>query len=181
MASLHGLEHRVDVEEVRTWYQGIPWPHGAPSWAGLGPGEGHTTFPHNEWPVVWGGPVFCSTDDSAVCHKQPGSRPPCSAGHTRWTLAADLGPVPRPGAAGRGRPSCSIRGAPQPLWPLPLSALGCGARQAGDVEASGVMTSGTADRSRGRVSWRWHGWPGARQEAETLRGAECRQPAGDAA
>ena len=33
----------------------------------------------------------------------------------------------------------------------------------------------------GRVSWRRHDWPVARQKAETLRGAECRQPAGPAA
>lgn len=58
------------------------------------PGSDGHPFPPARWPVVGGDTVLWSTDDSAVCREQPGSQPPCSAGHTGWTLAVDRGPVP---------------------------------------------------------------------------------------
>ena len=111
--------------ERNTTLPRVPWPLRAPDWAGPGPGQGCTSFPHKEVACGLWGPRSLVRRRPCVCHKQPGSPPPCSARHTRWTLAADLGPVPRPGAAGSGSPSCSvIRGAPRPLWPVLLSAPG---------------------------------------------------------
>ena len=126
--------------------------HRAPSGAGLCPGQRCTPFPHS----AGGDTVLWSTADSAVCHKQPGSQPPCSAGHTRWTLAADLGPVPGPGAAGRGCPSCSlIRGLScyQPHCLAWLASCGAGPWRAtsGAGGVSSIAGRGMVDQ-----------WPGQR-------------------
>lgn len=126
------------------------------------PREGpRTPFPHSEVAVARGAALLRWADDSAVCHKQPGSRPPCSAGHTHWTLAADPGPVPRPGAAGRGGPSCRVvRGKTTALRPLPLWSLGCAVWPVGGVAGGGL----------GRQ------WPD--RGAEALSRAECRPQLG---
>ena len=63
----------------------LPWVHwllGAPDWAGPGPGQGCTSFPHKEVACGLGGPVLWSTDArasiiSSLDHRhpaQPGTR-----------------------------------------------------------------------------------------------------------
>lgn len=90
--------------------------------AGLCP-TGRTAPSAARWPLIYGSAACWWADDSAISPEQPGWRPLCSAGCTHRTLAADLGPVTGPGAAGRGSPSCSgSGGATAPLAPPVTSA-----------------------------------------------------------
>ena len=162
-------------------FPGSPGRTGPPTGLALAPGKGIQPLPTTSGP--WSGEAPFSAQQttapsviSGLAHGHP-ARQGTRAGPWQQTwglsqgqeLLAEAGPA----APSEAHPS------PFGLSRYQHSAVGHG--RPAVWQASGVTTSGMADQSRGRVSWRWHGWPAARQEAETLRGAECRQPGGDAA
>lgn len=85
----------------------LPWlprPHRVPRWASLCPGQGAPPFPPTRWPLAYGSTVLWLMGDvlsvmSSLAHGHPAPQ------GTPAGPANGPGPVPEPGAAGRGSPA----------------------------------------------------------------------------